>query len=79
MIWRHANVYGMINAYMPSGLEPATVKFVDSPRGRDKVLWGSHGFGMTRWKKEFLELPISDATKRKVLRDNPLKVFKLDG
>ena len=79
MIWRHPDVYGMISAYMPSGLEPATLKFVDSPRGRDKVLWGSHGFGMTRWKEEFLALPISDDTKRKVLRDNPLKVFKLQG
>jgi predicted TIM-barrel fold metal-dependent hydrolase len=79
MIWRHVNVYGMVNAYMPSGLKPATVEFMDSPRGRDKVLWGSHFYGMTRWKKEFLALSISDETRRKVLRDNPLKVFKLPG
>lgn len=77
MIWRHPNVYGGINAYYPSALYPATVQFMDSPRGQDKVLWGSHGFGITRCKKEFLELPISDKTKRKVLRDNAIKAFKL--
>ncbi|MDI6776292.1 MAG: amidohydrolase family protein [Syntrophales bacterium] len=77
MIWRHPNVYGMLNAYMPSGLEPATIRFVDSPRGRDKVLWGSHAFGITRWKQEFLGLPIREDTKIKVLRDNAIKLFKL--
>jgi len=77
MIWRHPNVYGMLNAYFPSGLQPETLRFVDSPRGRDKILWGSHGFGITRWVQEFVQLPISDETKRKVLRDNPIKAFKL--
>ena len=73
MLWRHPNVYGMLNAYFPSGLQPETLRFVDSPRGRDKVLWGSHGFGITRWVNEFLESTISDKTKVKVLRDNPIK------
>ena len=79
MLWRHVNVYGMVNAYMPSGFKQTTIEFMDSPRGRNKVLWGSHFYGMTRWKKEFLALNISDETKRKVLRDTPLKVFKLQG
>jgi len=77
MVWKHPNVYGNIGAYMPSGLEPTTVKFMDSVRGRDKVLWGTNGYGFARCKKEFLELPIKDETKRKVLRENALKVFKL--
>jgi len=78
MLWRHPNVYGMLNAYFPSGLQPETIRFVDSPRGREKVLWGSHGFGITRWVNEFLQLPISDKTKKKVLRDNAMKAFKLE-
>ena len=77
MIWRHKNVYGMLNAYFPRDFGPSLVQFVDSPRGRDKIMCGSHGFGMTRFKKEFLDLPISDDTKKKVLRDNAIKVFKL--
>ena len=78
MIWRHLNCYGMINAYFPSALYPATVNFIGSSRGRDKVISGSHGFGATRFKKEFLELPISDESKRKILRDNAIKVLKLE-
>jgi predicted TIM-barrel fold metal-dependent hydrolase len=74
MIWRHPNVYGMINAYFPSGLQPESIKFLDSPRGRDKVMWGSHGFGITRWVQEFLDLPISDKTKIKVLTSSPSPV-----
>lgn len=78
MIWRYRNVYGMLNAYFPSDFHPRLVRFVDSPRGRDKVMCGSHGFGMTRFKKEFLDLPISDETKKNVLRDNAIRVFKLE-
>lgn len=77
MIWRHPNVYGMLNAYFPSSYEPATIKFINSPRGRDKVVSGSHGFGIARWKKEFMELPISDEAKKRILRDNALKIFNL--
>ena len=76
MVWKHPNVYGNIGAYFPSALDPALVRFMDT-RGQDKVLWATNGFGMTRCKKEFLELPIRDETKKKVLRENALKVFKL--
>ena len=77
MVWKHPNVYGNIGAYYPSSLDPSLVRFFDG-RGRDKVMWASNGFGLTRCKKEFLELPISDETKRKVLRENAIKVFKLE-
>ena len=77
MVWKHPSVYGNIGAYFPSGLDSSLVRFMDSVRGQDKVLWATNGFGLTRSKKEFLELPIKDETKRKVLRENALKVFKL--
>jgi predicted TIM-barrel fold metal-dependent hydrolase len=76
MLWRHPNVYGNIGAYYPRDLDPGQVRFMDG-RGRGKVLWATNGFGFTRCKKEFLELPISDDTQRKVLRENAMKVFKL--
>ena len=78
MIWRHPNVYGNIGAYYPSSLDPAIIRFIDSSRGQDKILWATNGFGLTRCKKEFLELPMSDKTKTRILRDNALKVFKFD-
>lgn len=77
MVWKHENVYGNIGAYFPASLDKSLVEFFDGPRGQDKVMWATNGFGMTRSKKEFLELPIKDKTKVKVLRENALKVFKL--
>ena len=78
MVWKHSNVYGNIGAYMPSDLDPDLVKFMDG-RGRDKVMWATNGLGLTRCLKEFMELPIRDDNKKKILRDNALKVFKLKG
>lgn len=76
MVWKHPNVYGNIGAYYPSSLDPSLIRFMDS-RGQDKVMWATNGYGFVRCKKEFLELSLKDETKRKVLRDNALKVFKL--
>jgi predicted TIM-barrel fold metal-dependent hydrolase len=76
MLWRHPNVYGNIGAYMPSSLDPRLVAFMDRA-GREKVMWATNGLGLTRFKQEFLELPIRDETKKAVLRGNALKVFKL--
>ena len=77
MIWRNPNVYGMLNAYFPSAYEPATLKFINSPRGRDKVCTGSHAFGLKRWKQEFCDLDIKEENKKKILRDNALKILGL--
>lgn len=79
MIWRHPNVYGNIGAYFPSGLHKATVDFMDGPIGRTKVFWATNGFGLTRCKKEFLDLPIKDENKTRILRENAIRVFKLEG
>jgi predicted TIM-barrel fold metal-dependent hydrolase len=76
VVWKHPNVYGNIGAYFPKALDPSLVQFMDG-RGRDKVLWATNGFGLTRCKTEFLELPIKDENKKKILRENALKVFKL--
>ncbi len=47
-------------------------------RGQDKIMWGTNGFGLTRCKKEFLELPLTDIVKTKVLRDNAIRTFNLE-
>lgn len=78
MIWRHSNVYGNIAAYYPLDLDPAIINFMNG-RGQEKIMWASNGFGLTRCKKEFLELPLKDTVKTKILRDNAIRVFDLDG
>ena len=76
MLWRHPNVYGNIGAYFPSFLDPNLVHFMDTT-GQDKIFWATNGYGLARSKSEFMELPVRDRVKKKVLRENAIRVFKL--
>jgi hypothetical protein len=76
MSWKHPNVCVDISAHLPRYLDKSLVQFMDT-RGQDKVLFGTNAFGLKRCKEQFLELPLKEETKRKVLRDNAIKVFKL--
>jgi predicted TIM-barrel fold metal-dependent hydrolase len=78
MLWRHPNVYGDISAYYPKALDERLIKFMDSGRGRHKVLFGTNGLGLERCKREFLELDIREDTKRAVLYDNVARFLKLE-
>lgn len=76
MASKHRNVYIDISAHLPRYLDPSLVQFMDT-RGQDKILFGTNSFGLKRCKEQFLELNLREGTKRKVLRDNAVKVFKL--
>jgi hypothetical protein len=78
MLWRHPNVYGDISAYYAKSLDERLVRFMDSGRGRHKVLFGTNGVGLERCKREFLELDISEETKRAVLHDNVVRFLGLE-
>ncbi|MFO1376030.1 MAG: amidohydrolase family protein [Steroidobacteraceae bacterium] len=78
MLWRHPNVYGDISSYFPKSLDERLIRFMDSGRGRDKVLFGTNGLGLRRCKEEFLQLNVGENTKRKVLYDNARRFLKLD-
>ena len=65
-------------AYYAKSLDERLIRFMDSNRGRDKVLFGTNGLGLERCKREVLELPISEETKRAVLYDNNARFLKLD-
>jgi uncharacterized protein len=77
IIWRHPNVYGDISAYFPSTLDPELVQFMDSSRGRSKILYGTNGFDLARYKADFDSLQISDKTRERVLRQNALEFLGL--
>ena len=77
MAWKHENVYIDISAHMPQYLDRSLVDFIDT-RGRDKVLLGTNGFGMGRFKEGFLKLPLKEKARAKVLRENALNVFRLN-
>jgi predicted TIM-barrel fold metal-dependent hydrolase len=46
-------------------------------RGQDKVLFGTNSFGLKRCKQQLLEMALKEETKRKVLRDNAVRIFRL--
>jgi uncharacterized protein len=77
MIWRHPNVYGDISAYFPSTLDKELIAFMDSSRGRNKILYGTNGFDLARFKQDFESLQISDKTKERVLRLNAFEFLGL--
>jgi predicted TIM-barrel fold metal-dependent hydrolase len=77
MIWRHPNVYGDISAYFPKTLDPQLIEFMDSGRGRNKILYGTNGFDLKRFKEQFESLEISDKTKERVLRQNAIEFLGL--
>jgi hypothetical protein len=76
MASKHPNVYIDIASHLPKYLEPSLIKFMDT-RGQDKVLFGTNAFGLKRCKDQLMEMNLKDETKRKVLRDNAVRIFKL--
>jgi predicted TIM-barrel fold metal-dependent hydrolase len=77
MIWRHPNVYGDISAYFASTLDKELVAFMDSSRGRNKILYGTNGFDLVRFKTDFESLEISDKTRERVLHLNAIEFLGL--
>jgi predicted TIM-barrel fold metal-dependent hydrolase len=79
MAWKHPNVYIGLDAYAPKHW-PASVVHYANTFGQDKVLFG------TDWPIIDPERAVNDLdlhdfrpdALRKVLRDNAIKVFKLD-
>jgi predicted TIM-barrel fold metal-dependent hydrolase len=77
---KHPNVFLGTSAYAPKYWRPEMVRFLDSRRGRDKVLWG------TDWPlvqhaealKQIGELGIKDESKAALLSGNARRVFGFD-
>jgi predicted TIM-barrel fold metal-dependent hydrolase len=78
MLWRHPNVYGDISSYYPKGLDEKLVRFMDSSRGRDKVLFGTNSFSLERCQREFLEMEFDERTVKRVLRQNAVEFLGLE-
>lgn len=78
LTWKHPNVYIGTSAHAPKYYDPSLVRFINT-RGREKVLFGTDFpvIDHRRAIKEIEELNLRDEPKRKFLRDNAIKVFKL--
>ena len=76
--YKHPNVYIGSDAYAPKHWPPEFVRFADS-WGRDKVLFGSDFpvIDPERAVREIADLPLRPESRRKLLRDNALRLYKL--
>ncbi|WP_173932600.1 amidohydrolase family protein [Chelativorans sp. Marseille-P2723] len=80
MAWKHRNVYISTDAHSPKYWPASFVNYINS-YGQDKVIFGTDfpilDFGRTI--REIDELGLKPVAKRKLLRDNVLKIYGLDG
>jgi hypothetical protein len=78
MCWKHENVYTAGDAYAPRHWPPAFVHYANS-YGREKVLFGTDWpvIDPERAVREIDELGMRPESKRLMMRENALRVFKL--
>ena len=76
--WKHPNVYIGSDAYAPKHWPESFVKFINT-WGQDKVIFGTDFpvLEFERVREELETLGLRPEAKRKLLRENAQKVFKL--
>jgi predicted TIM-barrel fold metal-dependent hydrolase len=80
LAWKHPNVYVETSARAPKHWPEEFVKFATT-YGQDKVLWATDYPLLTfdRTLTELRELGVSDAVYQKIVRDNTIRAFGLEG
>jgi hypothetical protein len=76
--YKHPNVHIGTDAYAPKHWDEKFVRFMDS-FGQDKVIFGTDYpvIDLERARTEFEELGLREGPKRKVLRDNAIRLYGL--
>jgi predicted TIM-barrel fold metal-dependent hydrolase len=78
MAWKHPNVYIGTDAHSPKYWPESFVKYINS-YGQDKVIFGTD-FPVLEFERTRLEienLQLKPASKKKLLRDNVLRIYGL--
>lgn len=78
MAFKHKNVFIGCDAHSPKYWPEAFVRYIDS-YGQDKVIFGSDYpvLDFARMRGEIEALGLKEECKRKLLRDNALRIYKL--
>ena len=78
MCWKHDNVFSAGDAYAPRHWPEQYVRYADS-YGRDKILFGTDWpvIDPERAVREIEELPLRSESRRALMRENALRVFRL--
>jgi len=80
MAWKHPNVYIGTDAHSPK-YWPDSFKHYINTFGQDKVIFGTDFpvLGFERTRQEIEDLGLRPEARRKILRDNVLRIYGLDG
>jgi uncharacterized protein len=78
MAWKHENVFIVADAHAPKHWPPQFVRYINS-YGQDKVMFGTDFpvLGFERMRAEVEALGLAPGPKRKFLRDNARRVYRL--
>jgi predicted TIM-barrel fold metal-dependent hydrolase len=78
MAWKHRNVYLGCDAHSPRYWPASFVHFINT-YGQDKVIFGTDFpvLGFERTRREIEELGLHEDAKRKLLRDNVARIYRL--
>ena len=76
--YKWENVWLGIDAWLPKYLKPELIQFINSRLGQDRCLWGTNGLPWKENLRQLNELGLKPEAKRKLLRENALKLFKLE-
>mgnify|MGYP000541037116 FL=1 len=76
--YKWENVWMGIDAWMPKYLKPEIIQFINSRLGQDRCVWGTNGLPWKENLRQLDELGLKPEAKRKLLRENAIKLFKLD-
>jgi hypothetical protein len=76
---RHANIYFELSGIRARHLSPTLLRYIDSTFA-ERTVWGVGHLGISLQQnvEEFLQLPLRDTTKEKVLLHNSLKLLELE-
>ena len=79
MAWKHPNIYIGCDAHSPKYWPPSFVHYINS-YGRDKVIFGTDYpvLDFVRTRNEIEALGLNEESKRKLFRDNAMRIYKLD-
>jgi predicted TIM-barrel fold metal-dependent hydrolase len=79
MAWKHPNVFIGTDAHSPRYWPPALLHYMNS-YGRQKVIFGTDFpvLQFERTRAEFDALALKPETRQAVLRDNALRIYKLE-
>ena len=78
MAWKHANVYIGTDAHRPTYWPESFIKYMNS-YGQDKVIFGTDFpvLDFERTRADFEAIPLKPEARRKILRDNALRLYRL--